>query len=248
MTIKTILVDDEPKAIAILKNKLERFCPNIEVIATTQSPQEAITVLQSLKPDLVFMDVSMPEISGFEVLKQISDPDFEIIFATAFSDYAIDAIKHCAIGYLVKPIDNDDLIDAVKIAVKNIQDKSALKKNQLLIENLSVQKFQDKCIVIPSTDGLEFIKIKDIIHCEGVDGYTKVYLNDKTSLLSSNSIGHFNKMLSKNNFYLIHKSHLINLDFLKKYLNEGYVILSNNTKIPVSRNRKADFVNSLKNN
>jgi len=116
----------------------------------------------------------------------------------------------------------------------------------LLIENIGVQPFHNKKIVIPTQEGLEFIKITDIINCEGDNGYTKINIENKKPILSSNSIGHFNKLLENQNFYLVHKSHLINLDYINKYLNEGYVILSNNQKIPVSRNRRQDFLNSFK--
>jgi len=247
MKIDAILIDDERKALAILKNKLERLCPNVSIIGETQNPVEGIELIKKLKPKLVFLDIAMPEMSGFDLLTKISNPDFEIIFATAFDNYAIEAIKHCAIGYLVKPVDNSDLISAVENAIKNIKEKTALEKNKLLIENLGVQTFQNKKIIIPSQDGLEFVKISDIIHCEGVDGYTKIYFVNKKPILSSYSIGHFNKLLDNNDFYLVHKSYLINLSYIEKYLNEGYVILSERHKIPVSRNRRQDFLNRLKN-
>lgn len=247
MTIKTILIDDERKALAILINKLERLCPNVKIIAQTQNPKEGIQLIKNLKPDLVFLDVAMPEISGFDVLKQFNNPEFEIIFATAFDDYAIQAIKHCAIGYLVKPIDNKDLVNAVNNAYQNLQDKSALQKNKQLIENLGVQSFQQKKIIIPCVEGLEFIKIEDILHCQGETGYTKIYLKNGKSMLSSSSIGHFSRLLESSNFYLVHKSHLINLNYIEKYLNEGYVILQGNIQIPVSRNRRQAFLEQLKN-
>lgn len=246
MTIKTILIDDERKALAILKNKLERLCPNVEIIATSQNPKEGIKLIKTLKPDLVFLDIAMPELNGFEVLKQFENPDFEVVFATAFDSYAIEAIKHCAIGYLVKPVDNKDLVDAVANAEKNIEEKSSLQKNRQLIENLGIQTFQKKKIIIPSVDGLEFIKIENIIHCKGEDGYTKIYLKEGKPLLSSNSIGHFHKLLESSDFYLVHKSHLINLNYIEKYLNEGYVILTGKAKIPVSRNRRQQFLEQLK--
>ncbi|WP_290698585.1 LytTR family DNA-binding domain-containing protein [Lacinutrix sp.] len=246
MNIKTILIDDERKALAILKNKLERLCPDIEIIAETQNPKEGIKLIKDLKPDLVFLDIAMPELSGFDVLKQFEKPEFEIIFATAFDNYAIEAIKHCAIGYLVKPVDNSDLVEAVTNAKQNIEEKTALIKNKQLIENLGVQTFQKKKIIIPSIDGLEFVKIEDIIHCEGETGYTKIHLKNGKPMLSSNSIGHFNKLLEHNNFYLVHKSHLINLSYIDKYLNEGYVVLDTTIKIPVSRNRRQDFLEQLK--
>lgn len=246
MNVTAILIDDEPKALAILKNKIERFCTNVNIIAETQNPEEALELIQKKKPQLVFLDIAMPQMSGFDLLAKIPSPNFEIIFVTAFDDYAIDAINYCAIGYLVKPVDNQTLIATVIKAVQNIEEKTALEKNKLLIENIGVQTFQKKKIVIPSQDGLEFVEISNIVSCEGVDGYTKINLSKGKSILSSNSIGHFHKLLNAQDFYLIHKSYLINLDCIEKYLNEGYVVLNNDQKLPVSRNRRSDFLNSLK--
>lgn len=246
MIVNAILVDDEHKALAILRSKLERFCPNVKIIAETQDPKEAIDLIKTKKPDLVFLDIAMPELTGFDVLKHFESPDFEIIFATAFDNYAIKAIKHCAIGYLVKPIDNADLVEAVNKAVINIEEKTALKKNKQFVENLGVQSFANKKIIVPSSDGLVFVKIEDIIHCEGDSGYTKIHIVNSSMVLSSSSIGHFCKMLDNDMFYLVHKSHLVNLNYIEKYLNEGYLILQDNSKVPVSRNKRADFLSALK--
>jgi len=244
--IRAFLIDDEPKSTAILKNKIERFCPEIQVIGNTQDPQKAKQLIEEVQPDLVFMDVAMPGMSGFDVLSQFNKPTFEIIFVTAFDSYAIEAIRHCAIGYLVKPVDKDELITAVANAKFNIEEKTALKKNRQLVENLEVKTFQDKKLIIPTQEGLEFVAINEILCCEGEDGYTKLYFKNRKPLLSSNSIGHFKEMLKNQEFYLVHKSHLINLNYIDRYLNEGYVIIENH-KIPVSRNRRSDFLTTLKN-
>jgi len=246
MNFTAVLIDDERKSLEILQNKLERFCSNVVIVGKTQNPDEGIELIKKLKPQLLFLDVAMPEMSGFDLLASFTNPVFEIIFVTAFDNYAIDALNHCAIGYLVKPVDNQDLIATVLKAIKNIESKTALEKNKLLIENLGVQTFQKKKIVIPSQEGLEFVTIDTIIHCEGTDGYTKIYFTDRNPMLSSNSIGHFNKLLENQEFYLVHKSHLINLDHITKYLNEGYVLLSKNHKVPVSRNRRNNFLTMLK--
>ena len=246
MSVTALLIDDERKALAILKNKLERLCPDIEIIGETQSPEEGLSLINDLKPQLLFLDVAMPEISGFDLLDKITDPSFEIIFVTAFQDYAIDAIKCCAIGYLVKPIDNKDLVNAVERAIKNIDEKTAVQKNRLLIENMGVRTFQNKKMVIPSQDGLEFVKISDIIGCEGIDGYTKIHFDNRETILSSRSIGFYSKLLENKEFYQIHKSYLINLSHIEKYLNEGYVVMSKNLKMPVSRSRRNDFLEHLK--
>lgn len=247
MTVTAILIDDEHKSLAILKNKLERLCPNIDVIGETQDPEEAIELIIHLQPQLVFLDIAMPGMNGFEVLEKISKPNFEVIFVTAFNNYGIEAIKHCAIGYIVKPIDSQDLIQAVAIATQNISDKTALQKNTQLIENLGIQSFQQKKIVIPSQEGLEFVKISAIIHCQGTDGYTTIYFQGHKPIVSSYSIGHFHKLLKHQDFYLIHKSHLININYILKYLNEGYVVLEDNHKLPVSRNKRTEFLSMIRN-
>lgn len=243
--ITTLLIDDEPKALAILQSKIERLCPNLAIVGASQNPEKAIALIEELKPDLVFLDIAMPAMSGFDLLAKIDNPEFEIIFATAFDNYAIDAIKHCAIGYLVKPIDNEDLIEAVQKAAINIEEKSALEKNKVLIQNLGLKSFQEKKIIVPTQDGLEFIEIATIKFCEGTDGYTKIHINDKKPLLSSHSIGHFVKLLDSNDFYHTHKSFLVNLNYIEKYLNEGYVVIKDNN-IPVSRSKRTSFLEHLR--
>lgn len=242
MSIKTILIDDEPKAIAILKSKIERFCPELDIIATIEKPAQAFDIINELQPQLVFIDIAMPGMSGFDVLEQFKNPQFEIIFATAFDQYALDAIKQCAIGYLVKPIDNEDLVESVTNATININQKNALLKNKQLLENISQENFQKKKIVIPSTDGLEFVKVKTITHCEGVDGYTKIHFTNRKPILSSSSIGHFKKLLTHPDFYHIHKSYVVNTTHIVKYLNDGYVVLSSDATIPVARAKRAEFL------
>tara|TARA_B100001765_G_scaffold215442_1_gene187542 strand:- start:4198 stop:4938 length:741 start_codon:yes stop_codon:yes gene_type:complete len=244
--IKAFLIDDEPKSISILQHKLNRFCKDVTVVGSTQDPTQAKKLLEEHQPDLVFLDVAMPEMSGFDVLRDIEEPGFEIIFATGFDQYAVEAIKHCAIGYLVKPIDNDDLIAAVQKARNNIAEKTALQKNKALIENLKITKFQEKKVVVPTQDGLEFLAISDILHCEGKDGYTQLHFTNRKPILSSQNIGHFAKMFDEQEFFLVHKSHLVNLHHIDKYLNEGYLIIREH-KIPVSRNRRSSFLEMIRN-
>ena len=153
MKITALLIDDERKSLAILRNTIEQKCPDIIIIGETQSPNEGLRLIRTLNPQLVFLDVAMPEMSGFDLLEALGKPAFEVIFVTAFDTYAIDAIKHCAIGYLLKPVDTDDLIVAVENAIQNIKKKTALEKNKLLIENLGLATNQKKRMVIPSVEG-----------------------------------------------------------------------------------------------
>lgn len=248
MKARAYLIDDERKALAILRTKLERYCPQLEIIGESQNPKTAIKEIAQLEPDLLFLDISMPEMTGFDLLKAIPNPTFEVIFVTAYDEFAIEAIRHCAIGYIVKPADKDDLIDSVRKALENIERKDSLEKNKQLIANLGVQTFKKKKIVVPTQKGLEFIPMPSIIRFEGVDGYTNIFLEGGRSMLSSNSIGHFVKMLDHSLFYQVHKSHVINLDHIVSYLNEGYVLLSEKHQVPVSRNKRSDFLETLKGN
>ncbi|WP_422107815.1 LytR/AlgR family response regulator transcription factor [Winogradskyella sp.] len=239
MKITAILIDDERKSLLTLKEKIERSHPNIDIIKAAQEPYVGLNSINTLQPDLVFLDIAMPQMNGFELLSKVNNPSFELIFTTAFDQYAIEAINLCAIGYLLKPIDNTALRAAIKRAEANIMEKSAYVKNRLLIENLSLSNLSNKKMMVSVQDGFELVNIKDIIHCEGVNGYTRLHIQGRKSILSSNSIGFFEKNLSPYfRMCMVHKSHLINIDFIEKYLNEGYLKLINKDKIPVSKSRK----------
>lgn len=245
MRIKTILVDDELKSLAILENKLNRLCPEIEVVGKVDQPEKAVELIEQLSPQLVFLDIAMPKMSGFDLLSRISNPSFEIIFATAFDQYAIDAIRHCAIGYLVKPIDNDDLVLMVENALVNIKEKSSTRKISTFIENFKGNT-EIKKIAIPTQKGFEFVELNSIIRCEGIGGYTRLFFKNKKSLMSSFSIGYFYKLLERNSFSFCHKSHLVNLKYVERYLNSGVVELSHDHSVPVSKSRKNDFLKQLR--
>ena len=240
--IRAILVDDENKALKSLTRMVETHLPFIEIIYATQSPEEAIEKITELKPDLIFLDIDMPKLSGFDVLMQIDSPDFEIIFVTAHNNYAIDAIKHSAIGYVVKPIDSDELIIAGNNAKKNIEQKTAFEKN---IDLLQFVNQSNSTIIIPTQKGVSFFKPEEIIRLEGVDGYTNVYLKNKKTIMSSYNIGKIKEKLKDKVFYQVHKSHIININYLKKYDNEGLIELLNGDFVPLSKTRKKDFFEFL---
>lgn len=248
MKITCVLIDDEPKAIAILKNKLERLCPGIDIIGESQNPEEGLILIKKLKPQLVFLDIAMPGMTGFDLLSKIENPEFEVIFATAFDEFAIKAIKHSAIGYLMKPISNDELKEVVGRVAQSIDKKTALQKNKILLENLEFVSFQNKKIVVPITDGFECVKIENIIMCEGEQGYTRLHFSDRESILSSYSIGHFKDMLTDSSFFQAHKSYHINLDHVEKYLNTGTIVLTKDLKTPLSRSKKQKFLELLNRN
>ncbi len=242
--IKAILIDDEGKALEGLQIKINKFFPEIEIIEMCNNPENAISTINKKQPDLVFIDIEMPVYSGFDVLSKVTFPDFETIFVTAYNNYAIEAIKHSAIGYIVKPIDNDELKAAVQNAIKNISKKTAFQNNQNLLERLGVNT-KKTSIAIPINKGLTFIKTKDIIRFEGVEGYTKIICSKKEPILSSYNIGKFVKILSDSNFFLTHKSHFINLHFVDCILKEGTILLKDGSSVPLTKSKRIDLVTKM---
>lgn len=240
--IKCILIDDEAKALKMLQRKIAHFFPDCEILATFQNPEEALMQIDTLQPDLVFLDISMPNMSGFDFLSAIDNPTFEVIFVTAFNQYAIEAIKHAAIGYIVKPIDDEELQQAVEKAKENINLKVAQRNNKVLLELLSQKS---STLSIPTQNGYVFVKKEDIVRFEGTDGYTKIVCCKDQEYLSSYSLGKFASILDLTNFFQAHRSHIINLKYVVGYLNEGYVELSDKSNIPLSKNKRKDFLSLM---
>tara|TARA_R110000787_G_scaffold138645_1_gene252312 strand:+ start:397 stop:1143 length:747 start_codon:yes stop_codon:yes gene_type:complete len=244
--IKAILVDDEKMALEGLMFKIKKQFPEIEIIETFQSPEKAVVYINENQPDILFLDIEMPVLSGFDVLAQIENPNFEIIFVTAYNDYAIEAFQHAAIGYVLKPIDSLELETAINNALKNVNDKSALEKNNTLLHHLINTSNQANKLMIPTNDGFLFVNFEEILHMEGYDGYTKIHLENTSEILSSYNIGKFEKMVT-DNFYKCHKSHIINLHKVAEFKNEGYIILENRKKIPVSKTKRKEFLQLFSN-
>jgi len=240
--INYIIVDDEIKAIKNLEKKVQKLYPDFIHLGSFNKPNEALDFLNENKVDLVFLDIEMPNLSGFDLLSKVDNPDFEIIFVTAYNQYAIDAIKHAAIGYIVKPIDIDELKESIEKAKKNISQKMAQKNNKALLDLLT-QK--NNIISIPTQTGYAFVKLDNILRLEGVDGYTKIVCNNDKEFFSSYSLGKFSDMINSPLFFQTHRSHIINLNYVTGLLNEGYIELSNKSHIPLSRTRKKLFLDLI---
>lgn len=246
MEVRTVLVDDEPKSLVILEEKLNRYFPQMRLIGKFTDPAEALETIENEDPDLVFLDIAMPGMSGFDLLKRVSEPRFEIIFVTAFGDYALEAIKHAAIGYLMKPVVNDDLMVAVTHALRNIRLKNSLEHNRFLKESLVDTDETRKKLVIPYDDGLIFSEYGKVLRLEGESGYTRIFFTDGSNILSAYNIGYYYNMLSKKVFFQTHKSHIVNTHYINRYLNEGLVELDGKHMVPLARNKKRDFMDFLK--
>ncbi len=237
--IRCILIDDEAKALKMLQKKIKKNFSQLEILGSFQEPERAVTAIKELKPDLVFLDIAMPNMSGFDVLSQFEEPVFEVIFVTAYDNYAIQAIRHAAIGYIVKPIDDEALAQAIKKAEQNIQLKAAKENNKVLLDLLTEKS---NTISIPTQEGYTFIKKEHVVRLEGADGYTKIICNDNQEYLSSYNLGKFLELLDTKDFFQPHRSHIINLKYVTRYLNEGYLELTDKTRVPLVKTKRKSFL------
>ena len=242
---KVLIIDDEPKLSKVLKIKLERYCSDIEVVGEALNITEGYEQIKMFEPQLIFLDISMPGGSGFDLIDKFESVNFEIIFVTGFNDFVLDAMKVSAIDYLLKPVATEELKLAVQKAKQRIEEKEKVEKYHLLKHNISHLGNQEAKIAIPGSN--TFVKIKNIIRCQGWQKYTHVHLADGSCILSSYNIGVFKDMLKSYNFYSTHKSHLINQKLITKYLKEGIVVMSDGSKVPVSRRKKEEFIEQILN-
>lgn len=241
--MNAVIIDDEPHAIAVLENLLFTHCPGLVVLGKANDVKQGLQLVEQVRPDLIFLDVVMPRASGFELIKQLpAQHSPEIIFVTSFDEYALEAIRCCALAYIIKPIQTEELIQAVRLANQRIGQKVSYERSQALIYNLDITQPKRKRLGIPSEKGLEFVEVGQIIRCEGLGGCTRIVLKNEKSLLSSYNIGEFKKLLENYRFFPVHKSHLINLDEIIRYDREGTVLLSDKTLAPVSRRRRQEFL------
>ena len=239
--LTAIIVDDEISNIKGLQKKLKNLFPNITIVGSYQKPEAAIVAIKELKPQLVFLDIQMPRINGFELLKAVDVIDFQVIFVTAYSEYAIQAFKQNAIDYILKPIDNIELKLAVEKAIKSVEAQDNVELNSKLLKLISTTVTDNNKLIVPTVKGLSFIPQDEVLHIEGYEGYTKIHLEDNSTLMSSYNLGKFEKVVSSN-FFKCHKSHIVNLNKVRHFENEGYLVLENKQRIPISRANKKAFL------
>ncbi len=246
--IKAVIVEDEVNGIENLKNMLKEHCPNVEVIGEAKNNKEAIQLFKDpkIKPDLAFLDINLPDGLVFQMLKEINGAkDFDIIFVTAFDQYAVEAFKYSALAYILKPIDADEL----KQNVSKIQPGNANKIQERM--DIFEQRYFPgnhpnafEKMSISALDGIYFISIKDIVRCEAEDNYTHIHLRTGDKITASKTIKSYEELLTSANFYRVHKSHLINLNYMRKFVkgDGGYLIMDDGKKIEVSRRRRPAFM------
>ncbi|MFH1321980.1 MAG: LytTR family DNA-binding domain-containing protein [Bacteroidota bacterium] len=244
--LKTIIIDDEAKSIKTIELIIKEFCRNITIVGKANSAIDGIKEIQNKKPDLVFLDIEMPHGNGFDLLESIPERDFDVIFVTAYNHYAVKAFKFSAIDYILKPIDIEELVNAVKKVEESRKEhpKSYPDYNALL-ENI---RSASPCkLTIPTLEGLEYINIKNIIRIEADRSYSEIYLKEGKKLIVSKSLAEIENLLDDKNFFRTHKSHLINLDHVNKFLriDGGSVEMIDGSIVIVSRRKKDDFNDTM---
>jgi len=241
--INCIIIDDEAKNIKLLQNMLQLHCPSIKILATDTSAKNGLLLIEELQPQLVLLDIEMPHLNGFDLLKKLEPVNFEVIFVTAFSNYAVEAFEHRATGYVTKPINAEKLVAAVNNASKRIEEKNINKNLFTLIEQNTRQTAPDK-IPLSTSNGLVFVKLSDIMYCESSGNYTNFFLSDGKKIMVSRQLGEYEKLLSETSFFRIHDKYIIQLSYIKEYLkgSGGSIVLENGQEIPVATRRKDEFL------
>ncbi len=249
--LKAVIIDDEANSREALAGKLDLFCPELELLGQGGSVEEGLKLLENPEVDLLFLDIDLAGESGFDLLKSLSEERKEalaIIFITAHDEFAIQAIKFSALDYLLKPVDPEELVKAVRRleSEKGIPKKVA--SLNVLVENIRQASDSPKKIVVPTSDGMHVIRLSDIIRLESSSNYTTFYLNNEKNLLASKTLKEFDMMLEGYSFLRIHKSHLVNVNFLKKYVQTdgGYLVLEDGSRIPVANRKKEQLMSLLK--
>jgi len=245
--LKAIIVDDEEAGVESLQLLLKKYCPGVQVSATANSVSEAEEKINANPPDIIFLDIAMPFANGFELLKRIKSKNFSVVFTTAYNEYALKAIKHNALDYLLKPIDSDELIAAVKKCEEK-QDSGSpdMKKIESLMATLAHSQKAQK-LPIPTLEEIMYVDVDNILRMEADSNYTHIYLSDKQKLTSSKTLKDYEQMLIGQKFFRVHKTHIINLGYVRKYIKGegGYVVMADGASVEVSRQKKAELLTLL---
>lgn len=242
--IKAIIVDDEDLARKNLEFMLNEHCPHVQIIGEAANARTAKKLIESNSIDLLLLDIEMPNGSGFDLLESLEGPlKFKVIFITAYHEYALKAFKFSAVDYLLKPINSEDLENAIA-KVNPGNDVEHPEKIATLIHNITHKGEGMDKIALPSMEGLQFVGLDDIIYCESQDNYTQFFLTDGKRIMVSKTIKHFEEMLDSERFFRVHRSNIINLKYIDKYVKGegGYIVMKQGMRIPVSRRRKEPFL------
>ena len=245
MSLKTIIVDDEPDSIKLLSLQLSQHCPEVEIAGMYTSSVKALPAIEKIQPDLVFLDIEMPIMNGFELLEKILHLPFSVIFITAYNQYALKAFRFSAIDYLLKPIDKSELVRSME-KVRKVN-KTSSRQVEAFLQRLQHPLQGMNKIGLPTMEGLQMIPVHSIISCESDDNYTILFLNDRKKMIVSCTLKDIEELLQDYSFIRVHRSYLVNLNEIEKYVKGegGYLVMSDGSNIDVSRSRKEELLKKL---
>ena len=244
--IKAIIIDDEPDCCESLAILLERFCPEVKVAAICYSGDKALASIQEIKPQLVFLDIEMPYMNGFELLEKLPLIDFEIIFTTSYDQYAIKAFRFSALDYLLKPIDREELQKAVNKVVSRKQNPFP-QQLEILLQKINQTSNPIQRIALPTMEGLQLVPVSSIISCASDGNYTIFFLKDKQKIVVSRPLKEVEEMLAEHFFFRVHHSYIVNMNEIEKFVKTdgGYLIMSDGSSVDVSRSKKEILMKKL---
>jgi len=245
--IQTVLIDDETDSIRILQKLLDNYCPQVTIAGTAEGLETAIELIRSVRPDLVLLDIEMTQGNAFDLLNRLRPFSFQVIFVTAFDNHAVKAFKYSAVDYLLKPVNIDDLCAAVERVAEKFEEKNRFERMQTLLDNVSASHLGEQKMAIPILTGFTFITLGDIIRFEAKGSYTRIYLTDKSEVLTTRTIREYEELLPSMIFSRIHSSHIINLRRMQKYQRGrgGHVIMEDGSEIEIAIRRREKFMQQL---
>jgi two-component system LytT family response regulator len=245
--VRALIIDDEKHCCDNLQWQLKQYCPEIEIIGVCNNAEKGLQQIQTQQPQLVFLDVEMPGMTGFEMLERLKDINFAIIFTTAFDQYAIRAIKFGALDYLMKPIDKDELLEALNKLLHRTSQDSLKQLNALLSHIKKSNDLSFQKIALPTLHGYELVPLNNIMICESNSNYTDIQLNNGQRLLISRTLKQIEDLLDMHPFFRIHHSYLVNLQYAIRYIkgDGGFLVLNNDITVPVSRNKKEELLHLI---
>ena len=246
-TYRCLIVDDEKNSREVLENYLTKYCPQMEICGKAANVEEAIGLIGKLRPEVLFLDIEMPFKSGFDLLDEFDELEFEVIFVTAYGEYALNAIQVSAADYLLKPLNIDELVGAVDKVVERLNGHQDVNRAKILLDNLKLSEHQKQKVVLPLLDGFEVVVADQIIRCEADDNFTRFYLDNGEKKLICRPLKFYESALGEIGFMRVHKSHMVNLNFVTRYRKGkgGMIVLKDESEVPLSVSRKADFLNAF---
>lgn len=241
--LRVVIIDDEPDCVRLLSLQLKLYCPSVQLLGSATDSEEGLQLIQQLQPNLLFLDVEMPVMNGFQLLEKLGTIPFQLVFVTAYDRFAVKAFRYSALDYLLKPIDGKQLQDAVNRAAQRqlpAQQQLSMLKKQLHDKEGS----QPDKIALPFQNGVAFTELKNIVYCSSENNYTRFFTTDGQQYLVAKTLGDIQETLEGRHFLRVHRQYVVNLDHIRKYVRgEGnYLVMSNNQQVPVARNQKERLI------